>query len=117
MKYATMMFSLLFSSFAFAQEPNFKCVEQTGFKYNFFIGNPSKIEMLDEKNQLISVMTDLELEFMSIETLPSIDSYTFKYNDGGNEIAHIEFVSAATLGNGEMIDNDNTMVCERNKSY
>lgn len=102
----------LFASHVFAEQPVFTCLERTGFKYNFYLGAEPRIEKFDDNNQDFGIMTGFVMEYLSIETSPSIDSFSFKYPDG-NEVAFIEFRADQRTGHGEMIDNDNTMICER----
>ena len=115
MKTLITLFAVLTTTIAFSQpvKPDFTCIEESGFTYEFYMSKFNEIQQFDENREFISMYDGINFDYLSIETYPSIDQYTVRYADGGNEIAIIEFPSNSKTGKGEMIDHDQTMVCER----
>ena len=115
MKTLIALLTLTISSFSYAEDkPAFTCVEESGFTYEFYMGDYHEIHQYDEKGEFIDMYDGFDTAFKSIETFPSIDQYTFYYADGGNEIAIVEFTSGSNTGSGEMIDHDQKMECKKN---
>ena len=115
MKVFITLFIVLNATIAFSHpvKPDFTCVEESGFTYEFYMSEFSEIQQFDNKGEFISMYDGINFDYLSIETHPTIDQYTIRYADNGNEIALIEFPSNSNTGTGEMIDHDQTMVCER----
>jgi hypothetical protein len=109
------LISLFVSTIAFADpsnQPDFKCVEQqSGFQFHFYL-KTGLIQIFDENGKMDSEMQGVSVKYRSIETMPTIDSYTFT-NSRNESIAWIEFTENKSWGMGEMIDNDQKMNCVR----
>ncbi len=105
------MFS--FASRAFAATPDFVCLEQSGFRYEFFFSKFTEIHIFDEKGQALDHLDGLKVERKFKKSNPVKEQFAFVYADGGNKVAVIEFEAGKTKGRGEMIDNDQKMTCVR----
>ena len=95
-----------------AEKPDFTCVEESGFMYQFYLTNYNEIHVFDEQGNELDHMDGLYSEVKFYETLPSRTVYKVFYDDGG-QIAEVTFLGNENVGQGEMIDNDQKMTCIR----
>ncbi len=96
-------------------KPKFVCVEQSGFKYEFYFKSldaPAEIHIFDEKGMSVDHLDVLHVKYESFETSPVTQQYTF-VNKVGHEIAQVRFKKGSETGSGAMTDNDQSMKCSR----
>jgi len=98
---------------ALAAQPDIVCREQSGFRYEFYFSRFNEIHVFDENGRAIDHIDGIQMKYLTIETHPTIDQYTFQYAEEGNKLAVIEFTGNSKSGHGEMIDNDQKMSCRR----
>ncbi|MDZ4663169.1 MAG: hypothetical protein SGJ18_16280 [Pseudomonadota bacterium] len=93
-------------------KPDFVCIEESGFTYNFYFSSFTEIHIFDEKGKAVDQIDSIQMHYRSIETSPTVDQYSFVDEDG-HQVAQIEFKQGAKKGSGEMTDNDQAMKCSR----
>ena len=94
-------------------DPDFICVEESGFTYEMYMSHFNEIHVFDENGVNVYDIDGIQFNVMNLESLPPQTRYSVKYADGGTEIANFTFVGDEAIGQGEFVDNDQTMVCLR----
>ncbi|MBL6988412.1 MAG: hypothetical protein ISR65_01465 [Bacteriovoracaceae bacterium] len=113
MNILTLVISLVFVFNVFANQPDFICYEESGFNYEFYYSEFTEIHQFDESNVFIDQYDGIEMIYKTLESYPSFDQFTFRYADGQNVVAVVKFKEGSDVGEGSMIDNDQTMACLR----
>jgi|GEM_PF-4648989 len=98
------------NAFAVAK-PDIVCIEESGFEYKFY-HRFGEIHIKDDKGQELDHLDGLSVRHLVLESNPPQDQYSYVDEDG-HTLAVITFRAGAKTGQGEMVDNDQTMNCNR----
>ena len=93
--------------------PDFTCVEESGFTYEFYMTDFQEVHIFDETGEDLGHIDEIYYEVKFLEVKPGKTKYIVRYDDGDNEYAVFTFTDGEDTGSGEITDNDQTMVCQR----
>jgi hypothetical protein len=99
------------SAFA-ASQPDFTCVEESGFEYKFF-NQYGEIHVKTDKGEALDHLDGLRVKQRFLKSNPVQEQFTYVDAESGNNVAVVTFVMGEKTGQGEMLDNDQAMACTR----